>query len=116
MTDQDSSHIDTPIDPTPKDPLRALSPTTLKDHNNDSAPDLFQIDQCLKKLHIQDPVATIDPCPSDSSAAADSQPRLCCGPAESLDEFLLTALKNKQNRLFLLKLEREFCSYLESPR
>jgi len=112
MTDQDPPQIDSLRDPKPND-TPPLSPATRGDDNDVSSPDPLQIDQCLKKLYIQDPGENIDPCPSESSV---SQPHPCCGPAESLDEFLLTALKNKQNRLFLLKLEREFCCYLESPR
>ncbi|KAF9302976.1 R3H domain-containing protein 2, partial [Linnemannia elongata] len=33
----------------------------------------------------------------------------------SLDEVLLTALQNRQDRLFLLKLEREYCNFIEDP-
>ncbi|KAG0210235.1 hypothetical protein BGX33_005016 [Mortierella sp. NVP41] len=33
----------------------------------------------------------------------------------SLDKFLLTALQNRQDRLFLLKLEREYCNFIEDP-
>ncbi|KAF9383881.1 R3H domain-containing protein 1 [Mortierella sp. AD011] len=32
-----------------------------------------------------------------------------------LDEFLVNALKNRQDRIFLLKLDREFCSFLNNP-
>ncbi|KAF9271848.1 R3H domain-containing protein 1, partial [Mortierella alpina] len=33
----------------------------------------------------------------------------------SLDEFLVSALKSRQERLFLLKLDREFCNFIENP-
>ncbi|KAI1318257.1 R3H domain-containing protein 2 [Mortierella claussenii] len=33
----------------------------------------------------------------------------------ALDEFLVNALKNRQDRIFLLKLDREFCSFLNNP-
>ncbi|KAF8970741.1 hypothetical protein BGZ46_010408 [Entomortierella lignicola] len=32
-----------------------------------------------------------------------------------LDEFLVNALKSRQDRLFLLKLDREFCNFLNNP-
>ncbi|KAF9943579.1 cAMP-regulated phosphoprotein 21, partial [Mortierella alpina] len=32
-----------------------------------------------------------------------------------LDEFLISALKNRQERLFLLKLDREFCNFIANP-
>jgi hypothetical protein len=34
----------------------------------------------------------------------------------ALDEFLVNALKNRQERIFLLKLDREFCSFINNPR
>ncbi|KAG0368569.1 hypothetical protein BGZ54_001650 [Gamsiella multidivaricata] len=33
----------------------------------------------------------------------------------ALDEFLVGLLKNKQERIFLLKLDREFCNFLNNP-
>ncbi|KAG0269487.1 R3H domain-containing protein 1 [Linnemannia exigua] len=33
----------------------------------------------------------------------------------ALDEFLVNALKNRQERLFLLKLDQEFCSFINNP-
>ncbi|KAF9547903.1 R3H domain-containing protein 2 [Mortierella hygrophila] len=33
----------------------------------------------------------------------------------SLDEVLLTALQNRQDRLFLLKLEGEYCNFIQDP-
>ncbi|KAG0349690.1 hypothetical protein BGZ54_004249, partial [Gamsiella multidivaricata] len=36
------------------------------------------------------------------------------GLAGMLDEFLLRALKKRQDRLFLLKLDRELCSFIEN--
>ncbi|KAF9909084.1 R3H domain-containing protein 1 [Linnemannia zychae] len=33
----------------------------------------------------------------------------------ALDEFLVNALKNRQERIFLLKLDREFCSFINNP-
>jgi len=40
-----------------------------------------------------------------------------CDPDNpGLDEFLVTALKNRQDRIFLLKLDREFCSFINNPR
>ncbi|KAF9136183.1 R3H domain-containing protein 1 [Mortierella sp. 14UC] len=33
----------------------------------------------------------------------------------ALDEFLVNALKSRQERLFLLKLDREFCSFINNP-
>jgi hypothetical protein len=41
-----------------------------------------------------------------------------CNDAQdmALDEFLVNALKNRQERLFLLKLDREFCSFINNPR
>lgn len=41
-----------------------------------------------------------------------------CNDAQdmALDEFLVNALKNRQERIFLLKLDREFCSFINNPR
>ncbi|KAG0249514.1 hypothetical protein BG011_009221 [Mortierella polycephala] len=33
----------------------------------------------------------------------------------ALDEFLVNALKNRQDRIFLLKLDREFCNFINNP-
>ncbi|KAF9572253.1 R3H domain-containing protein 1 [Mortierella alpina] len=33
----------------------------------------------------------------------------------ALDEFLVSALKNRQDRIFLLKLDRELCSFINNP-
>ncbi|KAG0205437.1 R3H domain-containing protein 1 [Mortierella sp. GBA30] len=33
----------------------------------------------------------------------------------ALDEFLVNALKNRQDRIFLLKLDRELCSFINNP-
>ncbi|GJJ70092.1 hypothetical protein EMPS_02441 [Entomortierella parvispora] len=109
MTDQGSPQIDSPGDPKDTPPF---SPTTLGDDNDASSLGLLELDQCLKKMQVQDTAGAASPCHPQSPVSQQSP---CCGPAESLDEFLLTALKNKQNRLFLLKLEREFCCYLEGP-
>ncbi|KAF9136946.1 R3H domain-containing protein 1 [Linnemannia schmuckeri] len=40
-----------------------------------------------------------------------------CSDAQdmALDEFLVNALKNRQERIFLLKLDREFCSFINNP-
>ncbi|KAF8946922.1 R3H domain-containing protein 1 [Haplosporangium gracile] len=40
-----------------------------------------------------------------------------CNDAQdmALDEFLVNALKNRQERIFLLKLDREFCSFINNP-
>ncbi|KAG0043642.1 cAMP-regulated phosphoprotein 21 [Gryganskiella cystojenkinii] len=82
---------------------------------------LEQVEQCFRDMNVQETAPAVEECLQDSCARPLSSPpsspltlHPCCGPAESLDEFLLTALKNKQNRIFLLKLEREFCCYLES--
>ncbi|KAF9992654.1 hypothetical protein BGZ65_011982, partial [Modicella reniformis] len=34
------------------------------------------------------------------------------GNEAPLDEFLLAALKNRQDRLFLLRLDREYCNFI----
>src|SRR5690242_11137697 len=41
-----------------------------------------------------------------------------CNDAQdmALDEFLVNALKNRQERIFLLKLDREFCNFINNPR
>ncbi|KAG0249351.1 hypothetical protein BG011_009391 [Mortierella polycephala] len=44
----------------------------------------------------------------DSGSASSGS---CC----SLDEVLLMALKRPQERMFLLKLDHEFCSFIENP-
>ncbi|KAF9324791.1 R3H domain-containing protein 1 [Linnemannia elongata] len=40
-----------------------------------------------------------------------------CNDAQdmALDEFLVNALKNRQERIFLLKLDREFCNFINNP-
>ncbi|KAF9933137.1 hypothetical protein FBU30_006461 [Linnemannia zychae] len=52
---------------------------------------------------MTDPIATI-PIPTEDQTATTAT-----------DEVLLTALQNRQDRFFLLKLEREYCNFIEDP-
>ncbi|GJJ73011.1 hypothetical protein EMPS_05369 [Entomortierella parvispora] len=59
------------------------------------------------------------PEPSSSLAKAmeglDVDDDACDPDNPALDEFLVNALKNRQDRIFLLKLDREFCSFINNP-
>ncbi|KAF9153102.1 R3H domain-containing protein 2, partial [Linnemannia schmuckeri] len=63
--------------------------------------------------------STLAPCPispsSPSSPSSLSTSTSSTFVEGSLDEVLLTALQNRQDRLFLLKLEREYCNFIEDP-
>ncbi|KAF9094647.1 R3H domain-containing protein 1 [Mortierella sp. AD031] len=53
--------------------------------------------------------------PCDESSSTSSASASMVATEGSLDKFLLTALQNRQDRLFLLKLEREYCNFIEDP-
>ncbi|KAF9928069.1 R3H domain-containing protein 1 [Linnemannia zychae] len=76
-------------------------------------------------LHTQEPTSTLG---NDNSVAQDPITKLTkslegvdidedSNDAQdmALDEFLVNALKNRQERIFLLKLDREFCSFINNP-
>ncbi|KAF9897154.1 hypothetical protein BX616_006088, partial [Lobosporangium transversale] len=53
---------------------------------------------------------------TDAEQAVDCSHR--CSESSSsgyLDPFLLTALNNRHDRLFLLKLDRDFCNFIQDP-
>lgn len=81
-------------------------------------PHLSQSKTTIEQLQYQQATSTaasLPPCltsPSSPSISSSSSTFV----EGSLDEVLLTALQNRQDRLFLLKLEREYCNFIEDPR
>ncbi|KAK3829936.1 MAG: hypothetical protein JOS17DRAFT_748103 [Linnemannia elongata] len=79
-------------------------------------PRLIQNTTILEQ-HLQQatPTASSSLAPCSSSASSPSTSTSSTFVEGSLDEVLLTALQNRQDRLFLLKLEREYCNFIENP-
>ncbi|KAF9162523.1 R3H domain-containing protein 1 [Mortierella sp. AD010] len=72
--------------------------------------------RCFANMHIdaQGTSDGADSAPCDSTAqttTATAEEKMGVG---SLDEILLKALKNRQERLFLLNLDQEFCNFIEN--
>lgn len=80
-------------------------------HNSQSKTTLEQqhLHQGASTAISLSPYSTSPCSPSTSS----SSPTFIEG---SLDEVLLTALQNRQDRLFLLKLEQEYCNFIKDSR
>ncbi|KAG0295738.1 R3H domain-containing protein 2 [Linnemannia gamsii] len=80
-------------------------------------PHISQSKTTLKQQHHQQETSTaasLPPC-SSSPTSPSSSSSSSTFVEGSLDEVLLTALQNRQDRLFLLKLEREYCSFIDDP-
>ncbi|KAF9898704.1 R3H domain-containing protein 1, partial [Lobosporangium transversale] len=72
------------------------TPLTSTEHSSASQEQVAGLTRTLEGLELED----------DSNDT---------GGDMALDEFLVNALKNRQDRIFLLKLDREFCSFLNNP-
>ncbi|KAF9550337.1 R3H domain-containing protein 1 [Mortierella hygrophila] len=68
-------------------------------------------------MQANDALASQEPVTKLTKALEGLEVEEECNDAQdmALDEFLVNALKNRQERIFLLKLDREFCSFINNP-
>ncbi|KAG9067337.1 R3H domain-containing protein 1 [Linnemannia hyalina] len=68
-------------------------------------------------MQVNDTLASQEPVAKLTKALEGLEVEEECNDAQdmALDEFLVNALKNRQERIFLLKLDREFCSFINNP-
>ncbi|KAF9957599.1 R3H domain-containing protein 1 [Mortierella alpina] len=88
------------------------APQSLMDpESSGTSPEVGDVD--LLAAHSRDSVQITESgdCPYDES---ESQQEMSPSTTGALDEFLVSALKSRQERLFLLKLDREFCNFIEN--